>query len=102
MSAAIIRHHWNAVLLRELFLLAIVIRLVYVCLFQKPDEAEGGSLIKEPGSPGPRKHQDGHRAVGRSEFPPQSPHRVRQAVAPGRGWPSPRAQGPPFPVVLTL
>ena len=31
MSAAIIRHHWNAILLMELFLLASVIRLVSVC-----------------------------------------------------------------------
>ena len=100
-SAAIIRHHWNAILLRELFLLAVVIRLVSVRLFQKPGEADSGSL-KEPGTPGPPKHLDGHGAVGRSELPPQSPHpRVRKAAVPGRGWSSLRAQGPPFPVVLT-
>lgn len=101
MSAAIIRHHWNAILLRGLFLLAIVIRLVSVCLFRKPGETDGGSL-KESGIPGPPKHLDGHGAVGRSELPPQSPHpRVRKAAAPGHGWPSPRAQGPPFAVLLT-
>lgn len=100
-SAAIIRHHWNAILLRELFLLAVVIRLVSVRLFQKPGEADSGSL-KEPGTPGPPKHLDGHGAVGQSELPPQSPHpRVRKAAVPGRGWSSLRAQGPPFPVVLT-
>ena len=100
-SAAIIRHHWNAILLRELFLLAVVIRLVSVRLFQKPGEADSGSL-KEPGTPGPPKHLDGHGAVGQSKLPPQSPHpRVRKAAVPGRGWSSLRAQGPPFPVVLT-
>ena len=77
------------------------IRLVSVRLFQKPGEADSGSL-KEPGTPGPPKHLDGHGAVGQSELPPQSPHpRVRKAAVPGRGWSSLRAQGPPFPVVLT-
>lgn len=81
MSAVIIRHCWNTILLRELFLLASVIRLVFVHLFRKhsgeaetsisEDASESG---KEPGIPGPKKHLDGYRTVGRSEFPPQCPH----------------------------
>ena len=53
----------------------------------------------------PLGHESTRMATGLWAGPNSRPSlrtRVRKAEAPGRGWPSPRAQGPPFPVVLTL
>lgn len=80
-SAVIIRHHWNPILPRKLFLLASGIRLTSVYLFRKTSaEAEtsisedDSEALKEPGGPGPNTCLDGQGTVGRSRLPPGSPH----------------------------